>query len=663
MNIQTLENKELMQIIREKINSNFSDVVEAVSELEGDLSGILSSISNVAHTKTLILDDGITEQVVDFDETVVPLQGSINESSVIVANTNADGKVTFTKDKTPSRVQSDVESRYNPLIPTQASSINQLADKDFVTSSVSGMLSRYITSTAAGNELFESFDALNAGDWFYQGSIATPENNDYALYINADNQTQRGTFDGVQWNASYVVHDTPLTSAQISALNSEITYELVLKLLNPDTSPEGGSQQLITSGAVYSGLDDKLDKASIIDSLSSTSTSDALSSNMGRVLNDTKLTTIGIDITEEGIDLNDYISPRRYRCSSSAIVPTLLNKPVELVNTFTMDVETVSGTNCMQIIKVSSSISNIFVRTGNPTTGVWQQWVSLGNNVINIASGDFIRSVVILHRYTNDSSARLARTSLNGRLTLQRGGTSSGSRLWTAEIATQTAYNSTSYSARIIDVRGGAETGKFATCVLEDGFTYLCLVLPYASANWLRLVFDGYMERDEQSLRYIPYFNDQTSTVLNQNVNDSLTILEDIIPSTQQSGTWTPNLYGATTAGTIGYEIQEGKWNISGNMRTLTFRIKISSISGTVGQMRIGGMPLIPVEIPGIRDVLIRNANILMQQGDAFTFGTQSVLPYINIQILNVNTDDENYVMDTNIKSGTYIEGVVQWII
>ncbi|MCL2174974.1 MAG: hypothetical protein FWB73_02905 [Treponema sp.] len=139
-------------------------------------------------------------------------------------------------------------------IPNQASVNNQLADKNFVNSSISNMAANYVTPDAAGEQQWANLDALRAGPWFHGGTPYAPTQNDYAIFINDDNSVWRATFDGNLWSPTYKVNDTPFTAAQLSALNSQITAALVQKLLNPDTTPTLNSSNLITSAAVYEAV-------------------------------------------------------------------------------------------------------------------------------------------------------------------------------------------------------------------------------------------------------------------------------------------------------------------------------------------------------------------------------------------------------------------------
>lgn len=117
----------------------------------------------------------------------------------------------------------------NNKIPSAATSSNQLADKAFVNSSISNMAANYVTSDAQGDN-FATKAALLAGPYYYKGQSYTLTNNDYAL-VEADetknNATTRYMYDGTQWNFQYIVNNAPFNQAQLDAINSTITSNLV----------------------------------------------------------------------------------------------------------------------------------------------------------------------------------------------------------------------------------------------------------------------------------------------------------------------------------------------------------------------------------------------------------------------------------------------------
>lgn len=126
------------------------------------------------------------------------------------------------------------------LIPAQASAENQLADKNFVNSSIS-------TNTAHFIGTFNSLAELEA----YSGTVT---NNDYAnVTRTVDGQTyyDRYTYNGStsEWEFNFTINTTTFTAAQWAALNSGITAEKVAKIVTLD------GNQTITGVKTFDGSD------------------------------------------------------------------------------------------------------------------------------------------------------------------------------------------------------------------------------------------------------------------------------------------------------------------------------------------------------------------------------------------------------------------------
>lgn len=154
-------------------------------------------------------------------------------------------------------------STINGKIPAQASSSNQLADKNFVNSSV---------QTATAN--FRG----NWNDWAAVPSVAsdypedyagnkTPTVNDYLVVQDASDYTQdtlEGTWrfkytgdwstDGKSgWIPEYQVNETPLTAAQLAALNSGITANDVT-LIGTALQPNDNISELTNNTGYITGI-------------------------------------------------------------------------------------------------------------------------------------------------------------------------------------------------------------------------------------------------------------------------------------------------------------------------------------------------------------------------------------------------------------------------
>ena len=113
------------------------------------------------------------------------------------------------------------------VIPSAASSSNQLADKNFVNSSIS-------TNTASFVGTYNSLAELQA--------VTGATNNDYGFVIEQDavgnEYYDRYKYNGSQWLFEYKVESTPFTSAQWDAIQSGITSALVTKLTALPTASE-----------------------------------------------------------------------------------------------------------------------------------------------------------------------------------------------------------------------------------------------------------------------------------------------------------------------------------------------------------------------------------------------------------------------------------------
>lgn len=110
-------------------------------------------------------------------------------------------------------------------IPNQASSSNQLADKDFVNSSIATNTAYYISNNG---QPFTSLEQLQA----YSGTVT---NNDYAFVTGVDEHGNtyydryKATVSGgtITWAKEYRLNNSSFTSEQWSAISSGITSVLV----------------------------------------------------------------------------------------------------------------------------------------------------------------------------------------------------------------------------------------------------------------------------------------------------------------------------------------------------------------------------------------------------------------------------------------------------
>lgn len=127
----------------------------------------------------------------------------------------------------------------NEKIPAQATAQNQLADKDFVNSSVA-------TNTANFVGTFNTIEELEA--------VQNPTNNDYGFVIGTDQAGNtvynRYKFNGSAWAFEYALNNSSFTADQWAAIQSGITAGLVTKLSNIPADAEANTIDSISVNGV-----------------------------------------------------------------------------------------------------------------------------------------------------------------------------------------------------------------------------------------------------------------------------------------------------------------------------------------------------------------------------------------------------------------------------
>lgn len=166
--------------------------------------------------------------------------------------------------------ESDI-SAINAKIPTQASSSNQLADKDFVNSTIQ-------TNTAhfRGNWATWSAVPTNVNDYPADADgNKTPTTNDYMIVQDASGytgQTLAGTWrfkyvgvwatNGIAgWQPEYQVNETPLTAAQLAALNSGATSTNIAQIATNTSNIASNTTAIGNNASAISGLTSRVSTA------------------------------------------------------------------------------------------------------------------------------------------------------------------------------------------------------------------------------------------------------------------------------------------------------------------------------------------------------------------------------------------------------------------
>lgn len=143
-----------------------------------------------------------------------------------IPKTDLETGVQTSLEKADTALQPAALTPITELIPEQATPQNQLADKNFVNSSVATNTANYISDNG---QPFQSVADLEA----YTGTLT---NNDYAFVVGTDsagNTTYtRYKYNATTqtWAAEFVLNNSSFTAAQWAAISSGITALLVQKL-------------------------------------------------------------------------------------------------------------------------------------------------------------------------------------------------------------------------------------------------------------------------------------------------------------------------------------------------------------------------------------------------------------------------------------------------
>lgn len=233
------------------------------------------------------VDDGLTAL-----ENVVATKASQAALQEAIANLTNYVDSEITAGLAP--VQADITD-IRALIPSQASTSNQLADKDFVNSSVA-------TNTAYFIGTFNSVAELEA----YSGTLT---NNDYAFVIGTDQQGNtvynryKYNADTQQWIYEYSLNNSSFTADQWAAVNSSATSAKIEQI---ETNKQGLANHIADQNNPHAvtktqvGLGN-VDNTADLDKPISTATQTALDAKQDTLVSGTNIKTInGQSVLGEG---------------------------------------------------------------------------------------------------------------------------------------------------------------------------------------------------------------------------------------------------------------------------------------------------------------------------------------------------------------------------
>ena len=219
------------------LNDNEQEIINKIVTLTIDKTTVgLSNVDNTSDlnkpisTQTQTALDGLNQTITNnFNNLNSSIENETERATL--AETEISTKLQQemnTRVQEHSEIQGKIDT-INSKIPNQASSTNQLADKDFVNSTIN-------SSAAFFKGSFKSKAALDAIQWQTTDSSLTTyvTNNDYA-YVEADethnNEAWRYIYvkDNTvsEWQPQFRVNESPFTQAQLDAINSGATTDLI----------------------------------------------------------------------------------------------------------------------------------------------------------------------------------------------------------------------------------------------------------------------------------------------------------------------------------------------------------------------------------------------------------------------------------------------------
>ena len=224
------------------LQQNIEAEEQRAKQAEQTLQGNINSEAQTRQQADTTLQGNINTEAQTRQQADTTLQGNIDaEAQTREAADNAlDGRL------------DDIEA----LIPTEATTQNKLADKEFVNSSIASNTGSLITDNG---QPFSSVADLEA----YSGTL---HNNDYAFVVTTDQQGNT-IYNRYKYNAStqtwafeYALNNSSFTAAQFAAINSGITALLVTKL---DGLPDATALATQISTAISTALLDYYTKTQI----------------------------------------------------------------------------------------------------------------------------------------------------------------------------------------------------------------------------------------------------------------------------------------------------------------------------------------------------------------------------------------------------------------
>ena len=209
----------------------------------------LSTVYNKTQIDNVLC--AVNEEIKKTSESIPTKTSQLSNDSGFIDSTylNDYAKTSYVDGK-DNEIKGSIKN-ISDVIPNQATPSNQLADKAFVNSSINNYAAFYLTKNTNG-DAFRTYAELTSATKFWNAGVEkTPTKNDYLVVLEDETKTTslgvhpttRYTYQGEwptgQFEFQYIVNNTALTQAQVDAINSGITKDVVDSMVMPSTTNTG----------------------------------------------------------------------------------------------------------------------------------------------------------------------------------------------------------------------------------------------------------------------------------------------------------------------------------------------------------------------------------------------------------------------------------------
>lgn len=229
--------------LEDRIQEEAAARTTADDGLNSRLTTVESKIPSEASSSNRLTDKNYVDTLISTEQNRATNAENLLQSNIEAEQTRAEaaesslsGRITAEENraKAAEQVNSNDIDAIEEKIPSQASVNNQLADKEFVNSSIATATATFRGTSVAG--LTEQ-EFLQWAD-----NIAVKDNNDYIFWNTVDNvgnvQFKKYKYDGTNWVYEYTLNNSSFTAEQWAAINSGLTAGDKTKL----NGIEGGAQ-------------------------------------------------------------------------------------------------------------------------------------------------------------------------------------------------------------------------------------------------------------------------------------------------------------------------------------------------------------------------------------------------------------------------------------